>query len=102
MAGSDKVDHSGHRNRMRAKYLKGGFELLADHEILEILLYYCIPRKNTNELAYTLLNKYKTLANVFDATPDELMEIDGISEVSATLLTMIPELSKVYENSKKK
>lgn len=102
MAEKNSGRHAGHRERMRKKFLKYGFDGFAEHEILEMLLYYSIPRKNTNELSYELLDKYHSLANVFEATPEGLMSIAGISEVTATLLTMVPQLSKAYEKSKRK
>ncbi len=92
--------HKDHRARMRKKFVDNGFEGFADHEILEMLLYYSVPRRNTNPLAHKILDKYKTLANVFDAPPEELMREVGVSEVTATLLSMVPKLSKVYETSK--
>lgn len=100
MAKSDGGEHKGHRKRMREKFLKNGFDTFADHEILEMLLYYSIPRANTNSLAHRLLDKYKTLANVFDASPEGLMTEKGISEATAVFLTMIPKISKLYEASK--
>ena len=92
--------HKDHRARMRKKFREHGFDGFADHEILEMLLYYSVPRMNTNPLAHRILDKYKTLANVFDTPAEELMKELKISEVSATLLSMIPKLSKVYETSK--
>ncbi len=99
--GDSNIDvHKEHRLRMRKKFRKNGFEGFMEHEILEMLLYYSIPRKDTNPLAHRILDKYKTLANVFDASPEELMKEKDIGEVTATLLSMIPKLSKVYETSK--
>ena len=92
--------HKNHRARMRKKFQKNGFDGFADHEVLELLLYYSVPRRDTNPLAHKILNKYKTLANVFDAGAEELMNEVGVSEVTATLLSMIPKLSKIYETSK--
>lgn len=100
MAKSDGGVHKNHRIRMRKKFREHGFDGFAEHEILELLLYYSVPRINTNPLAHRILDKYKTLANVFDASPDELMKEFKISEVTATLLSMVPKLSKVYETSK--
>lgn len=100
MAKSDGGVHKDHRIRMRKKFRENGFDGFADHEILEMLLFYSAPRRNTNPLAHKILDRYKTLANVFDAHPDELMREIGISEVTATLLSMVPKLSKVYETSK--
>ena len=92
--------HENHRARMRKKFREHGFDGFADHEILEMLLYYSVPRMNTNPLAHRILDKYKTLANVFDAPPEEIMKEFKLSEVTATLLSMVPKLSKVYETSK--
>lgn len=100
MAGSGGGVHKNHRSRMRKKFREHGFDGFAEHEILEMLLYYSIPRMNTNPLAHKILDRYKTLANVFDATPEELMQEIGVSEVTATLLSMVPKLSQVYETSK--
>ena len=82
MAGSDSEVHKNHRSRMRAKFCKTGFDGFLEHEILEMLLYYSIPRVDTNPLAHKILKKYKTLANVFDATPDELMKETGVSDLA--------------------
>ena len=92
--------HKNHRARMRKKFCEHGFDSFAEHEILEMLLFYCIARRDTNPLAHKILDKYKTLANVFDADPEELMKETGITETTATLLSMIPKLSKIYETSK--
>ena len=92
--------HKDHRGRMRKKFRDNGFAGFADHEILEMLLYYSVPRRDTNPLAHKILDKYKTLANVFDASPEDLMHEVGVSEVTAPLLSMIPKLSKVYETTK--
>lgn len=100
MAGSNGGVHKDHRKRMRKKFCEHGFDGFAEHEILEVLLYYSIPRQNTNPMAHKILDKYKTLANVFDAPTDELMRETGVSEVTATLLSMVPKLSRVYETSK--
>lgn len=100
MEKSNGVSHKNHRLRMREKFRKYGFDGFADHEIVEMLLYYCIPRKDTNELAHNILNKYNSLADLFDASPEELMKETGVSEVTATLFSMVPKLSKVYERSK--
>ena len=95
-----KNKNAGHRQRVREKFLKNGFDGFLEYEILEMLLFYCIPQIDTKDIARAILEKYKTLANVFDAKPEELMEIDGIGQVTAIFLTMIPKLSKIYETSK--
>lgn len=92
--------HKGHRARMREKFLKNGFDGFSEHEILEMLLFFSIPRKDTNALAHNILDKYQTLANVLDASPEALMNEFGVGESTAILLTMIPKLFKEYEKSK--
>lgn len=100
MAVSKKNPNSGHRQRVRKKFRKNGFDGFLDYEILEMLLFYCIPVIDTKELAKDILKKYKTLANVFDAPIEELLNIKGIGENSAIFLSMIPKLSKLYETTK--
>ena len=92
--------HKNHRKRMRKRFLQNGFEGFADHEILELLLFFAIPRCDTNPLAHAILKEYKTLANVFEADATSLAKIPGMGENSATLLSMIPHLMRAYEQSK--
>lgn len=88
--------HHDHRKRIKDRFLSEGLEHFADHNVLELLLFYAIPQKDTNELAHELLARFGSLANVFDAHPEELMQINGISLHSATLLTLIPQLARRY------
>lgn len=102
MPEKDGAIHKEHRKRMRKRFMQQGFDGFAEHEILEMLLYYAIPRRNTNDLAHNILDEYKTLANVFDAKVSDLAKIDNLGEISAILVTMIPHLAKAYEKSKNK
>lgn len=90
--------HNGHRDRLRKKFLENGLESLQEHEILELLLFYAIPRKNTNEIAHELINRFGSIAKVLDADIELLKEVQGISDSSATLIKMIPQLCNVYLN----
>ncbi len=92
--------HKGHRKRMRERFFKYGFNDFSDHEILEMLLFYAYPRRNTNPLAHTILDEYKTLANVFDADIHDLAKIPGVGENIAAFLSMIPALVRLYEKSR--
>ncbi len=94
--------HDGHRDRMRNRFLKGGFENFEAHEILEMLLYYSIPRKNTNEIAHELINTFGSLYGVFDADIEALLQVKGISYNSAVLIKMIPQICSIYSNQKDK
>lgn len=100
MPNKDGKLHTGHRERMKERFLKTGFSGFSEHEILELLLFYSIPRRDTNPLAHTILDEYKSIANVFDADVESLSKIPGVGENSATLLSMIPHLARAYEQSK--
>ena len=78
--------HDGHRQRLRARFLKEGLDGFEQINALELLLFYCIPRKDTNELAHALLNHFGSFHQVMDATPEELMAVPGIGEGTATFL----------------
>lgn len=101
MAQNEKDLHKNHRKRMRNRFMQTKFEGFADHEILEFLLFFSIPRCDTNPIAHRLLDKYKTLANVFEADPASLAQIEGMGENSAVFLSMIPSLCQAYEISKR-
>lgn len=92
---AESHDHDGHRQRMRKKYLTHGLDIFEDHEILEIMLYYAVPRKDTNPIAHKLLNRFGSLSAVFDAPVDLLCEA-GLSENAAVLVKLIPDLLSVY------
>ena len=83
--------HSGHRQRMRERFLKNGLSTFEKHEALELLLYYAVPRVDTNELAHRLINKFKTVGRVLRATPEELLSVEGVGESTVTYLTLLNE-----------
>ena len=85
---SDNI-HEGHRARVRASYRESGINGLADHEVLELLLTYVIPRQDVNPLAHRLLNAFGSLNDVLKASPQELMKLDGVGEQSATYLHLL-------------
>lgn len=86
--------HAGHRERLRDEFAAHGAEAFSDVRSLELLLFYAIPRKDTNELAHALLNEFGSLYNVFSASVDELCRVDGIGRSTAVLIRLIPELSQ--------
>lgn len=88
--------HANHRNRLKQRFIKEGLISFEDHNILELLLFYSVPRKDTNEMAHRLLKKFGSLASVFDADINQLTECEGISENTAVLIKMIPQLSRAY------
>ncbi len=94
--------HSGHRSRIRARIMKNGFEGFEDYQILEYFLSICIPRRDTNELAHSLINEFGSLNGVLDANYDFLSKIDGVGESTALFLTTLPQLFQVYNCSMNK
>ncbi len=84
--------HRGHRERMRQRLLKYGADSFCSHELIEYLLYYVIPRRNTNEIAHELINKFKTLNGVFEASQEEIADVKGMGNSSAMFLKLIADL----------
>ncbi len=93
--------HEGHRKRMKDRFrLENGFDNFAEHEVLEMLLYSTIARNDTNPLGHELIQRFGSISNVFEASPEDLKQVPGIGENSAFLLSMIPHLARVYTRSK--
>jgi DNA repair protein RadC len=86
----DKPHYHGHRQRLRQRLLQGGIEAIKDYEALELLLAYAIPRKDTKPLAKALIEKFGSLRKVFEAEPEELLQVEGIGERTASFLKIIP------------
>lgn len=82
--------HDGHREKMRRRFLSGGLEHFADHEVLELLLFYALPRRDTNPIAHELINRYGSLSGVLSAPLEDLQKVSGIGENAAVLLKMVP------------
>lgn len=78
--------HDGHRQRIRARALSGGIESLQPHELVEYLLFFAIPRRNTNPLAHRLLEQFGTLQSLFSADVTELLQVEGMTASSAEWL----------------
>lgn len=90
--------HDGHRQRVRKQFLKDGFpDSTPYHKILETLLFYAIPRKDTNELAHKLIDTFGSFAGVFDASAEDLMRVGGVSENTACLIKMILPIARHYD-----
>lgn len=88
--------HEGHRQRLKNRFITEGLDGFEPHQILELILFYSIPRRDTNELAHLLINKYGSLSGVLEADPKDLSQTPGIGENSAILLSLIPSLSRIY------
>ncbi len=87
---AEKNIHGGHRARVKERFLRSGLEGFEKHNVLELLLFYSIPQRDTNPIAHELINRFGSLRAVFEASVEELCEVDGISEHTATLLKLVP------------
>lgn len=93
-------EHSGHRQRMRERFRAQGLDGFAAHEILELILFYAIPRANVNPLAHRLIDRFGTLHNVLEADAEELMKVEGIGENAATLLSLFAHVDRRLQQSR--
>lgn len=92
--------HKGHRERLKRKFLSMNGEDLEPHELLEILLFYALPQKNTNEIAHELLRTFGSVSGVLEANTKDLVKIDGIKEHTATLLKLQLAMFRTYLKEK--
>ena len=88
--------HDGHRQRLKQLFLKEGLDNFYDYQALELLLYYCIPRKDTNPIAHSLIDTFGSLSQVLEAPVEELMRVEGVGEHAATFLHLVTEVGRYY------
>ena len=86
--------HDGHRERLKERFTSFGLDSFNDINALELLLFYAIPRRDTNELAHALLERFGSLDAVFEASQQELEAVPGIGPGAATLIRLVPELAR--------
>lgn len=91
-----KNPHEEHRARMKQRFVEEGLNAFEDHQVLEMLLFYTIPRRDTNVLAHRLLDKFGTLESLFDTSPEEIQKKGRVSRNTAIFLSMIPQLARKY------
>lgn len=99
MADKVKSIHAGHRERLRDRLRTAGLNAFSEHEVLELLLTYAIPRQDVNPLAHALIATFGSLNAVLDADESELMRVKGMGRNAALLLTMMPQLMRRYQLS---
>lgn len=92
--------HDGHRERMKSRFIQAGIDGFNDHNLLEMLLFYAVPRKNTNVMAHNLIKHFGSLTAVFEADFEALKEVEGIGDNAATLIKLAPQLGKRYLEEK--
>lgn len=85
--------HEGHRQRLKEKFVNDD-ERLEDHELLELLLFYAVPRKNTNEIAKHMIKEFGTLSDLCEANPKDISNACKVSDHTATLISLVSKVSK--------
>lgn len=88
--------HKGHRQRMWKKYLEHGIDCFADHEILEMLLYSCYTRRNTNDIAHELIKRFGSLEGVINASYNELCEVENVGPSAAATISFMNDFAKRF------
>ena len=91
--------HDGHRRRMRERFRREGLDGFADHEVLELVLFDCIPNGNVNPLAHELLDTFGSLHGVLEARMDQLLAVKGVGERTAAHLATLLPLFRRYQQS---
>ena len=88
--------HDGHRDRIRQRFLREGLDNFSDHQVLEMLLFYCVPRKDTNQLAHQLLDEFGSLSQVLETPVEVLAKLPGVGQGVATFLSFSSAFARYY------
>jgi len=88
--------HASHRQRMRTRFVREGLDHFDDHQILELILFYAIPRGDTNKIGHRLIQHFGRLSAVFDARVTDLLQVPGVGEQAAILIHALPALMRRY------
>jgi DNA repair protein RadC len=92
--------NEGHRKRLRERFQRSGLDGFHDHEVLEFVLTYGIPRRDVKAIAKELLSEFGSLAAVFDAPVESLQRIDGIGPQAALFMSLVPSLIERYRGNR--
>ena len=88
--------HEGHRQRVKNRFRRDGLDNFDEIHVLELLLYYCVPRKDTNPLAHRLLTHFGSLSQVLEASAEELEKVEGVGENISTFLSLTTAVGRYY------
>lgn len=88
--------HDGHRKRLRQRFLEEGLDHFTDVQVLELLLFYCLARQDTNPIAYRLLEHFGSLSRVLEAPVAELCKVEGVGENTAIFLRLVTQTGSFY------
>lgn len=97
MSNGDSNIHKGHRRRLKERFLRDGLDHFEEHQVLELLLFYGIPQRDTNPIAHALINRFGSLSKVLEASPEELAEVSYMGENPVTLLKLVTAVSRYYQ-----
>ena len=93
---ADDSLHKNHRKRLKERFRKDGLDSFTEFQVLELLLFYVIPRRDTNEIAHYLIERFGCLSMVLEAPVEELMKVEGVGPEAAQFLHMLPAVSRRY------
>lgn len=93
--------HEGHRDRLKTKFRNHGLDSFTDYEAFELLLFYAIPRRDTNELAHALLDRFGSFRAVLEADAEDLAAVPGIGESAAGLIALVAAMNRRYLRSER-
>ena len=88
---------AGPRQRLKERFLRDGLDHFEEHQVLELLLFYGIPQRDTNEIAHELIRKFGSLSKVLEATPEELSEVKYVGDNVTTLFQLITAVARYYQ-----
>ena len=92
----DRDLHSGHRERLRRRAQEEGLDGFNPHQVLELLLFYAIPRQDTSAIAHRLIDRFGSVAQVLSQPADELRKVSGVGQRAARWLTSLGTLTEAY------
>ncbi|MBR3737889.1 MAG: RadC family protein [Eubacterium sp.] len=97
-----EINRQQHRERVRKAYLNNSFESMPDSNVLEMVLFYAIPRKDVKDVSYALINRFGSLEGVLCADIKELVKVEGVGENTAILINLIHNIDKRLDKNKNK
>ena len=92
--------HEGHRERLKERFRKEGLDHFTEIQALELMLFYTIPRRDTNPIAHALLETFGSFSQVVEAPVEELMKVKGVGQSTAQFLAMVPQLGRYYQKNR--
>ena len=88
--------HDGHRDRLKKLFREQGLDHFSEFQVLELILFYAIPRKDTNPIAHALIDHFGSLAQVMEAPAEELEKVPGVGQNAATMISLMTSVARYY------